>query len=56
MCGFVVDIIDLETLNAEKKRALKKELERRRQDLQARVNDLNRALNALKTKSKRSKR
>ena len=56
MCGFVADIINFEALTAQQKRALKKELARRRQALQARVNDLNRALKAFGKKSKRSKR
>lgn len=56
MCGFVADIINFEALTGQQKRALKKELARRRQALQARVNDLNRALKAFGKTSKRSKR
>ena len=56
MCGFVGKIIDFQTLTPAKKRALKKALARRRQDLQARVNDLNRAIKSFGKKSKRSKR
>jgi hypothetical protein len=44
MCGFVADIIDIKSLDAKQKKALEKSLQRRKQELEARIKDLDRAL------------
>jgi len=37
MCGFIVDSVDLQTLTPRKKRNLKRELQRRKNALQAKI-------------------
>jgi hypothetical protein len=54
MCGLVaVRMINLLTLSAKRKNALKKQIQRRRKAVQAQLNDLNRALKLVSQKPKR---
>lgn len=60
MCRFAVDLIDFEELSAAQKKALLKDLQKRRDALQAQLKgvdgslkDVNQALKAVAKKSKR---
>jgi hypothetical protein len=60
MCRFAVDLIDFEELSAAQKKALLKDLQKRRDALQAQLKgvngslkDINQALKAVAKKSKR---
>jgi hypothetical protein len=60
MCRFAVDLIDFEELSAAQKKALLKDLQKRRDALQAQLRgangslkDINQALKAVAKKSKR---
>ncbi|WP_407151621.1 hypothetical protein [Bradyrhizobium sp. ORS 86] len=59
MCRFAVDLIDFEELTAAQKKALLKDLQKRRDALQAQLQDVNESLKgvnqALKTVQKVSK-
>jgi hypothetical protein len=55
MCGFTVNLIDVRSLTARQKKNLKKELTRRKKNIQGLLNDIDRALNAVDRKSRRKK-
>lgn len=48
MCGFVIHCCDFEKMTAKQRKALQKSLENRKKDLEARVEELTRAIDALK--------
>lgn len=48
MCGFVADCFDMSKLSREERAALKESLERRKQELQARLDHINQALEKVK--------
>jgi hypothetical protein len=56
MCGFVADVVDIEKLSAKQKQALRRELERRKRELQSRMGDLDRAIKAFRKKARPAKR
>jgi hypothetical protein len=54
MCGFVaVRLINFKGMSAKRKNALKKEIQRRKKQVQAQLNDLHRALRHVTQKPKR---
>jgi hypothetical protein len=52
MCRFAVDLIDFEELSEAKKKALLKDLQKRRDALEAQLDGLNQALKVAQKKSK----
>jgi hypothetical protein len=60
MCAFAVDLLDFEQLSEAQKKALLKDLQKRRNALQAHLEDVNESLKgidkALKAVGKKSKR
>ncbi len=55
MCGFTANLIKVASLTARQKRNLKKELNRRKKNVQSLLNDINQALKTVDRKSKRKK-
>ena len=55
MCGFTVNLIDIKSLTSRQKSNLKKELRRRKRNVQTLLNDINRALKTVDTKARRKK-
>ena len=54
MCRFAVDLIDFEELSDAKKKALLKDLQKRKDALQAQLEGLDQALKVVQKKTKRS--
>jgi hypothetical protein len=48
MCGFVANCFDFDKLTPKEKKALQKSLEQRKKELEARVKEVTRAIEALK--------
>ena len=48
-----VDLLDFKTLTVQQRKKLKKELQERKQVLQARLNDVKKALEVIEKKSRR---
>ena len=48
MCGLVANHFDLDKLTAKEKKALQNSLEKRKKELEARVKEVTRAIEALK--------
>jgi hypothetical protein len=48
MCGFCIRLLNLKDLTAAQKKAIKKELQRRKDALQAQINDLTKAIKKIK--------
>jgi phosphate uptake regulator len=55
MCGFTANLIDIRSLTDRQKINLKKELRRRRKNIQGLLNDIDRALKTVDRKSRRKK-
>lgn len=53
MCEFVVDHVDMKTMSANQKKKLATQLERRKKDLQKKVNALDKSIRKIKGKSSR---
>ena len=56
MCGWAGDAIDLESLSENQKKALRKEFERRKEDLEERLQGLNKVINQLKPKKPKKRK
>jgi hypothetical protein len=48
MCGFVVDVIDVKTLDVKKKKALNEYLVQRKNELEERLDSLKKAIKKLR--------
>jgi hypothetical protein len=52
MCRYILDVIDVDKLESKKKNKLTKHLEGRKKALQAQIDNIDRALKAVKKKGK----
>jgi hypothetical protein len=55
MCGFTVNLIDIKSLTRLQKRNLKKQLKRRKRNVETLLNDISRALKTVDKKARRKK-
>lgn len=56
MCEFVINVVDVEKLDAKKKKGLEDYLERRKKELETKLSSVNKALKVIKGTGKKPKR
>jgi hypothetical protein len=54
MCEFVTNVVDVEKLDPQKKKGLADYLERRKKELETKLSSVNKALEAIKGRGKRT--
>lgn len=56
MCKYLLNIVDVETLDPTRKRRLTSYLERRKKELETKLSSVNQALRVVKRRAKKRKR